>query len=54
MHILAHENVSCTVIETLRDHGHDVLSVKESLRGEKDPAILARAQTEQRLLVTHD
>jgi len=54
MRILAHENVSATVIQTLRDHGHDVLSVKESLRGEKDSAILARAQAEQRLVVTHD
>jgi predicted nuclease of predicted toxin-antitoxin system len=50
MRILAHENVSATVIQTL----HDVLSVKESLRGEKDSAILARAQAEQRLVVTHD
>jgi predicted nuclease of predicted toxin-antitoxin system len=31
-----------------------VLSVKESLRGEKDPAILVRAQAERRLVVTHD
>jgi predicted nuclease of predicted toxin-antitoxin system len=31
-----------------------VLSVKESLRGEKDSPILARAQAEQRLVVTHD
>jgi predicted nuclease of predicted toxin-antitoxin system len=54
MRVLANENVSATVIQVLRDHGHDVLSVKESLRGEKDPAILARAQAEQRLVVTHD
>jgi predicted nuclease of predicted toxin-antitoxin system len=54
MRILANENVSATVIRVLRDRGHDVLSVKESLRGEKDPAILARAQAEQRLVVTHD
>ncbi|MCL6505399.1 MAG: DUF5615 family PIN-like protein [Bryobacteraceae bacterium] len=54
MRILANENVSATVIQVLRDHGHDVLSVKESLRGEKDTAILARAQAEQRLVVTHD
>jgi predicted nuclease of predicted toxin-antitoxin system len=54
MRILANENVSSTVIQILRDHGHDVLSVKESLRGEKDPAILARAQAEERLVVTHD
>src|SRR4051794_18268712 len=54
MRFLANENVSTTVIQGLRDHGHDVLAVKESLCGEKDPAILARAQAEQRLVVTHD
>jgi len=54
MRILVNENVSRTVIQSLRDHGHDVLSVKESLRGEKDPVILARAQTEQRIVITHD
>ena len=54
MRILANENVSGTVVRTLRDRGHDVLSVKESLRGEKDDAILARAQAEKRLVLTHD
>ena len=54
MRMLANENVSATVIQLLRDRGHDVLSVKESMRGEKDPAILARAQAEQRLMLTHD
>jgi predicted nuclease of predicted toxin-antitoxin system len=28
--------------------------VKETMRGRGDPAILARAQTEERLVVTHD
>lgn len=54
MRILANENVSATVIQLLRARGHDVLSARESLRGDKDPAILARAQAEHRLLVTHD
>lgn len=54
MRILANENVSATVIQELRQHAHDVLSVKESLRGEQDPALLALAQAEQRLVVTHD
>jgi Domain of unknown function (DUF5615) len=44
MRILANENVTRTVIESLRAQGHDVVSVKESLRGAKDDAILARAQ----------
>jgi predicted nuclease of predicted toxin-antitoxin system len=54
MRILTNENVSATVIQTLRAHGHDVLSVKESLRGEKDSVILARVQAEQRLILTDD
>src|SRR5205807_9253471 len=45
---------SRTVITELRKRGHDVLSVKESMRAEKDDAILARAQVEQRIVVTQD
>ena len=54
MRWIVDENVSGTVIHTLRDRGHDVLSVKESLRGVGDPHILARAQAEHRVLVTND
>jgi predicted nuclease of predicted toxin-antitoxin system len=54
MRLLANENVSATVIEELRGLGHDVLSVKESLRGARDATVLGLAQTEQRLVVTHD
>lgn len=52
MRIVAKENVAHTVIEELRRRGHDVLSVKESMRSERDSIILARAQAEQRLVVT--
>jgi predicted nuclease of predicted toxin-antitoxin system len=52
--ILADENISGTIIETLRERGHDILSVKESMRGQRDERVLARAQSEQRLVVTHD
>ncbi|HZZ80021.1 MAG TPA: DUF5615 family PIN-like protein [Gemmataceae bacterium] len=54
MRIIANENVTRTVIEGLRSRGHNVLSVKESLRGEKDEAILSRAQTEKRIVLTRD
>ena len=54
MRFLANENVTATVIQVLRQRGHDVLSVKESMRSEKDDVILARAQAEQRIVVTHD
>jgi predicted nuclease of predicted toxin-antitoxin system len=51
---IVNENVSSTVIRTLREQGHDVLSVKESLRGAGDPDILARAQADDRVVLTHD
>lgn len=54
MRILANENVTRSVIDGMRANGHDVLSVKESLRGEQDEAILARAQAEKRIVLTHD
>jgi predicted nuclease of predicted toxin-antitoxin system len=54
MKILAHENLPASVIRSLRDRGHDVLSAKESMRSEADDVILARAQSEERLVVTQD
>jgi predicted nuclease of predicted toxin-antitoxin system len=54
MRYLANENVTATVIRELRQRGHDVLSVKESMRSEDDDVILARAQAEQRIVITHD
>jgi predicted nuclease of predicted toxin-antitoxin system len=54
MRWIVNENVSGTLIGSLRNAGHDVLSVKESMRGADDPDILARAQAEQRVVVTHD
>lgn len=43
-----------TVIRQLRDIDHDVLSVKESMTGHGDKAILARAVAENRIVVTFD
>lgn len=54
MRLLVNENVTSTVIRELRQRGHDVLSVKESMRSEQDPVILARAQSEKRIVLTHD
>lgn len=54
MRMIVNENVTRTVIDELRRQGHDVISVKESMRGEGDDVILARAEAEQRLVVTHD
>lgn len=54
MRLLVNENVSGTVIAQLRELGHDVFSVKESMRSATDDVILAREQAEQRIVVTHD
>ena len=54
MRILADENCPGDLIDALRQTGHDVAWVREDGRGSKDPAILARAQTENRLILTFD
>ena len=54
MRIMANENVMATAIAELRARGHDVLSVKESMRSVPDEAVLARARAEKRILVTFD
>ncbi len=54
MRFLVNENGASTVMQELRQRGHDVLSAKESMRSEADEVILARAQTEERIVVTHD
>ena len=54
MRIIANENVTGTVISDLRRRGHDVLWVKETMPKASDEAILAAAQAEQRLVLTHD
>jgi predicted nuclease of predicted toxin-antitoxin system len=52
--ILANENMSGAVVTTLRSNGHDVLWVLTDFPGAKDEAVLARAFSEQRLLITFD
>ena len=54
MRIIAKENIMATVIGELRNRGHDVLWVKETMPKAEDAAILARAQAENRLVLTHD
>ncbi len=54
MRFLANENVPGRVVATLRARGHDVFWIKESMRGAKDPIVLAQAQTERRVVVTLD
>lgn len=54
MRIRVNENMARSVVQKLRDRGHDVLAAKESMRGEEDSTILARAQAEARLVITQD
>jgi len=54
MRFLANENIPAAVVIALREGGHDVVSVKESMRGADDRVVLARAQTEQRVVLTCD
>ena len=54
MRVIANENITGTVVRILRQQGHDVLSVKESMQGADDGSILQRAEAEQRLIVTQD
>ncbi len=54
MFFLADENMPTSVIAELRLHGHNVLSVKESLVGEEDITLLACAQAEGRTVITRD
>ena len=54
MRFLANENIPAAVVIALREGGHYVVSVKESMRGADDRVVLARAQTEQRVVLTCD
>ena len=54
MRFLADECCDTATVDTLREDGHDVLYAIESLRGATDDAILERAFTESRVLLTED
>ena len=54
MRFLADENVPGPAVAALRARGHDVFYIKESMPGADDPAILALAQREHRVVVTAD
>ena len=54
MRFLANENVPGPAVAALRERGHDVAWIKESMPGAGDPAVLAPAQAEQRVVVTSD
>ena len=54
MLLLLDENVPIATVRALRAAGHDVYSATESSAGAADETLLARADTERRLLITFD
>ncbi|RJP37967.1 MAG: hypothetical protein C4547_04980 [Phycisphaerales bacterium] len=54
MRFLANENFPGPVVEALRMNGDDVAWVTEDSPGARDDVVLARAQAEERIVVTFD
>ncbi|MBM3926514.1 MAG: hypothetical protein FJ320_11150 [SAR202 cluster bacterium] len=54
MRILADENVPGDAVAAMRQNGYDVVWVRTAIPGSSDEEILARAQTEDRILLTFD
>ena len=54
MRLCANEIVPGDCVAVLRERGHDVLWIREVARGCGDAAVLAKAQSEARLLITFD
>jgi len=54
MHILADENFPGDAVAALRERGHDVLWVRTEAPGISDREVLARAQAEDRVVITFD
>jgi predicted nuclease of predicted toxin-antitoxin system len=54
MRLLADENFPKPVVETLRADGHDVLWARTDLAGTSDVALLDRAESEARIILTFD
>ena len=54
MRFLANENVSGSTVDALRERGHDVVWVRTEAPGSSDQEVLARAQTERRVIITFD
>jgi predicted nuclease of predicted toxin-antitoxin system len=54
MHLLANENLPRQAVRALREAGHDVQWIHEDSPGVDDQTVLARAQRENRILITFD
>ncbi len=54
MRLLADENIPAASVHALRDGGHDVVWVAETLSGATDQVVLRKAAEESRLRITFD
>jgi predicted nuclease of predicted toxin-antitoxin system len=54
MRLLADENFPKPIVDALRAEGHDVLWARTDLAGTSDVALLDRAETEARIVLTLD
>lgn len=54
MRWLCNENIPRNLVEALRDHGHDVVWIREAAPGIADDAVLALAARDRRLCLTFD
>ncbi len=54
MRLLANENFPADAVDALRARGHDVAWIRTDAPGSRDETILARAQSEDRIIVTFD
>lgn len=54
MRLLANENFPVDAVEALRADGHDIAWIRTEAPGLRDPEVLARAQAEERILLTFD
>src|SRR5258708_37691772 len=54
MQFLANENFPLDAVEAVRRIGHDVAWIRTDAPGSKDPDILKRAMSAQRILLTFD
>ncbi len=54
MRILTDENISPVIVAALEAAGHDVVAVATMMPGASDEAVIARAASDGRVLVTED
>jgi predicted nuclease of predicted toxin-antitoxin system len=54
MRLCANENIPEDCVSRLRQRGHDVFWIRETIPGSSDLDVIARARSEQRLLITFD